>query len=88
MHVTQVPPQPDQAPGGREFVTPEVVNDGSAESGFESRSADLLAQYLGDTGLELERYAADLARVRAELKLDRDNPPLFLVPPGTSGEAA
>ncbi|TMK65440.1 MAG: DUF2587 domain-containing protein [Actinobacteria bacterium] len=31
VRVTQVPPQPDQSLGGREFVTPEVVNDGSAD---------------------------------------------------------
>ncbi len=29
------------------------VNDGSVESGGEARSADVLAQYLGDTGLDL-----------------------------------
>ena len=38
------------------LIRNECVNDGTAESGFESRSADVLAQYLGDTGLELERY--------------------------------
>ena len=32
------------------------VNDGTPESGYESRSTDVLAQYLGDTGLDLERY--------------------------------
>jgi len=32
------------------------VNDGTPESGGETRSVDLLAQYLGDTGLDLERY--------------------------------
>ena len=32
------------------------VNDGTPESGDESRSADVLAQYLGDTGLDIERY--------------------------------
>jgi acetylornithine deacetylase/succinyl-diaminopimelate desuccinylase-like protein len=32
------------------------VNDGTPESGHETRSVDLLAQYLGDTGLDLERY--------------------------------
>src|SRR5882757_6375625 len=32
------------------------LNDGTPESGGETRSVDLLAQYLGDTGLDLERY--------------------------------
>ncbi|MFM8973328.1 MAG: M20/M25/M40 family metallo-hydrolase [Actinomycetota bacterium] len=34
------------------------VNDGTPESGFESRSADVLAQYLGSAGLDVERFAA------------------------------
>src|ERR1700755_1830276 len=32
------------------------VNDGTVESGHETPSVDVLAQYLGDTGLDLERY--------------------------------
>ncbi len=34
------------------------VNDGTAESGQEARSTDLLASYLGQPGLDLERYEA------------------------------
>ena len=49
-------------------VTPEVtdllqqlirnacVNDGTPESGNESRSADLLEAYLGGSGVDVERY--------------------------------
>ena len=29
------------------------VNDGTPDSGFEARSSDVLAAYLGDTGLHL-----------------------------------
>lgn len=32
------------------------VNDGTAESGFEGRSADVLGDYLGDGGFDVERY--------------------------------
>ncbi len=39
-----------------DLIRNECVNDGTPESGFESRSTDVLAQYLGDTGLDLERY--------------------------------
>ena len=39
-----------------QLIRNQCVNDGTPESGFESRSADVLAQFLGDTGLDLERY--------------------------------
>ena len=38
------------------------VNDGTPTSGFESRSADVLAQYLGGSGLEVERFSAEIGR--------------------------
>jgi len=47
-----------------QLIRNECVNDGTPESGFESRSADLLAQYLGDSGLDL---VADLPGVRLGL---------------------
>ena len=39
-----------------QLIRNQCVNDGTPDSGYESRSADVLAQYLGDTGLDLERY--------------------------------
>ena len=40
----------------QQLIRNTCVNDGTPESGQEARSVDLLAQYLGDTGLDLERY--------------------------------
>jgi acetylornithine deacetylase/succinyl-diaminopimelate desuccinylase-like protein len=50
------------------------VNDGTPESGFESRSADMLAQYLGDTGLDLERYAAQPGRENLVARIEGSDP--------------
>jgi len=50
------------------------VNDGTPESGFESRSADVLAQYLGDTGLDLERYAAQPGRENLVARIEGSDP--------------
>jgi acetylornithine deacetylase/succinyl-diaminopimelate desuccinylase-like protein len=50
------------------------VNDGTPESGFESRSTDVLAQYLGDTGLELERYTAQPGRENLVARIEGSDP--------------
>ncbi len=50
------------------------VNDGTPESGYESRSADVLAQYLGDTGLELERFAARPGRDNLVARIEGSDP--------------
>ena len=50
------------------------VNDGTPESGEESRSADVLAQYLGDTGLDLERYAARPGRDSLVARIEGTDP--------------
>ena len=58
------------------------VNDGTPESGFESRSADVLAQYLGDTGLDLERFTAQPGRENLVARIegsDPDAPTLLLM---------
>jgi acetylornithine deacetylase/succinyl-diaminopimelate desuccinylase-like protein len=57
-----------------QLIRNECVNDGTAESGHESRSADLLAQYLGDTGLELERYAARPGRESLVARIEGSDP--------------
>ena len=38
------------------LIRNECVNDGTAESGHESRSADVLINFLEGSGLEIERY--------------------------------
>jgi acetylornithine deacetylase/succinyl-diaminopimelate desuccinylase-like protein len=50
------------------------VNDGTTESGFESRSVDVLAQYLGDTGLDLERYEAVPGRENLVARIEGSDP--------------
>jgi acetylornithine deacetylase/succinyl-diaminopimelate desuccinylase-like protein len=50
------------------------VNDGTPESGFESRSTDVLAQYLGDTGLDLERFTAQPGRENLVARIEGTDP--------------
>ncbi|HUI49868.1 MAG TPA: M20/M25/M40 family metallo-hydrolase [Acidimicrobiia bacterium] len=50
------------------------VNDGTPRSGFESRSTDVLAQYLGDTGLDLERYVAQPGRENLVARIEGSDP--------------
>jgi acetylornithine deacetylase/succinyl-diaminopimelate desuccinylase-like protein len=58
----------------RHLIRNACVNDGTPESGFESRSADVLAQYLGDTGLDLERYAAQPGRENLVARIEGSDP--------------
>lgn len=39
-----------------ELIRSECVNDGSPESGHESRNADLIESYLSGSGIDVERY--------------------------------
>jgi acetylornithine deacetylase/succinyl-diaminopimelate desuccinylase-like protein len=57
-----------------QLIRNECVNDGTPESGFESRSADVLAQYLGDTGLELQRFAARDGRENLVARIEGSDP--------------
>jgi acetylornithine deacetylase/succinyl-diaminopimelate desuccinylase-like protein len=50
------------------------VNDGTPESGFESRSTDVLAQYLGDTGLDLQRFTAQPGRENLVARIEGSDP--------------
>ena len=40
----------------QQLIRNACVNDGTAASGGEARSVDVLAQYLGTRGLDVERY--------------------------------
>src|SRR5437016_2731540 len=57
-----------------QLIRNECVNDGTPESGHESRSVDVLAQYLGDTGLELERYTAQPGRENLVARIEGSDP--------------
>jgi len=64
------------------LIRNECVNDGSATSGFESRSVDTLSQYLGTSGLDVETYEAIDGRASLVARIegtDRDAPTLLLM---------
>jgi acetylornithine deacetylase/succinyl-diaminopimelate desuccinylase-like protein len=56
------------------LIRNECVNDGTVESGFETRSVDVLAQYLGDSGLDLERYEATAGRQNLVARIEGTDP--------------
>ncbi|HTL85376.1 MAG TPA: M20/M25/M40 family metallo-hydrolase [Acidimicrobiia bacterium] len=56
------------------LIRNQCVNDGTPESGFESRSTDVLAQYLGDSGLEIERYEARPGRENLVARIEGTDP--------------
>lgn len=66
----------------RHLIRNECVNDGTVTSGHETRSADTLAAYLGDTGLDQQRFepvdgrASLVARIEGS---DREAPTLVLM---------
>jgi acetylornithine deacetylase/succinyl-diaminopimelate desuccinylase-like protein len=57
-----------------QLIRNQCVNDGDADSGFESRSADAIAQYLGATGLDLERYTARAGRESLVARIEGSDP--------------
>ena len=64
------------------LIRNECVNDGTPESGYESRSTDVLAQYLGDSGLDLERYSARPGRENLVARIEGSDPkaPTLFIP--------
>ncbi len=50
------------------------MNDGTPESGHEEKSVDVLAQYLGDTGLDLERYETRPGRSNLVARIEGSDP--------------
>ena len=63
------------------LVRNACVNDGTRESGQESRSADLLATYLGGSGLDLERYEPAPGRTSLVARIEGTRPdaPILLL---------
>jgi len=56
------------------LIRNQCVNDGTPDSGFESRSADVLAQYLGDSGLDLQRFSARPGRDNLVARIEGSDP--------------
>jgi len=50
------------------------VNDGSVGSGFEVRSADLLAGYFEGSGIDVERYEPEPGRASLVARIEGSNP--------------
>jgi acetylornithine deacetylase/succinyl-diaminopimelate desuccinylase-like protein len=66
----------------QQLIRNACVNDGRVESGEEIRSVDLLQQYLGDTGLDVERYEPKPGRASLVARIegsDPDAPSLLLM---------
>ena len=57
-----------------QLIRNECVNDGTVESGNEAKSVDAIAQYLGATGLELERYVAAPGRESLVARIEGSDP--------------
>ena len=56
------------------LIRNECVNDGTPESGHESRSADLLEDYLHAPGVTLRRFAALPGRESLVVRLEGSDP--------------
>ena len=56
------------------LIKNRCVNDGTPDSGFESRSADVLEQYLGGVGLDIERFRAREGRDSIVARIEGSDP--------------
>jgi acetylornithine deacetylase/succinyl-diaminopimelate desuccinylase-like protein len=63
------------------LIRNECVNDGTVESGFESRSVDTLSAYLGASGLDMQRYEPALGRASLVARIEgrRADAPVLLL---------
>ena len=56
------------------LIRNECVNDGTASSGHETRSVDVLHQYLGDSGLDIETYESVAGRGNLVARIEGSDP--------------
>ncbi len=56
------------------LIRNRCVNDGTAASGHEVRNADVLRQYLGDTGLDLQQYEPTPGRGSLVARIEGTDP--------------
>ena len=56
------------------LIRNRCVNDGTAESGHEVRNADVLRQYLGDTGLDVQQYEPTPGRGSLVARMEGTDP--------------
>jgi acetylornithine deacetylase/succinyl-diaminopimelate desuccinylase-like protein len=58
----------------QQLIRNACVNDGTPDSGFESRSADVLEQYLAGSGLDVQRFAARPGRESVVARIEGSDP--------------
>src|SRR5438105_2918519 len=58
----------------QQMIRNACVNDGSPASGHETRTADLLADYLGSTGLDLQTYESVPGRTSLVARIEGRDP--------------
>jgi acetylornithine deacetylase/succinyl-diaminopimelate desuccinylase-like protein len=58
----------------QQLIQNACVNDGRVESGGEIRSVDLLQQYLGSAGLDVERYEPQPGRASLVARIEGSDP--------------
>jgi acetylornithine deacetylase/succinyl-diaminopimelate desuccinylase-like protein len=58
----------------RELIRNQCVNDGRVESGQETKSVDLLGNYLEGAGLDLERYEPQPGRTSLVTRIEGSDP--------------
>ena len=58
----------------QQLIRNACVNDGTADSGGETRNADLLAAYLGRTGLAVQRFEARTGRGSLVARIEGSDP--------------
>jgi acetylornithine deacetylase/succinyl-diaminopimelate desuccinylase-like protein len=56
------------------LIRNECVNDGTATSGHETRSVDVLRQYLGNSGLDIETYESVHGRGNLVARIEGSDP--------------
>lgn len=58
----------------QQLIRNRCVNDGTAESGFETRSCDTLQQFLGSTGLDMQHYEPTPGRGSLVARIEGSDP--------------
>lgn len=58
----------------QQLIRNECVNDGSAMSGFEARSVEFLADYLGTSGLDVETFEPTPGRSSLVARIEGRDP--------------
>src|SRR5512143_3751128 len=58
----------------QQMIRNRCVNDGTAESGHETRNADLLRSYLGSTGLDFQQYVPTADRASLVVRIEGSDP--------------